>query len=433
MSDNNETLAGGSSAEDHDPFEARIDGFPRSHDEDGRRARLPIEILASQFVDQLRSGDNPSVEDYAKTYRRLADEIQELFPAIEAMEKLKSEEESTALRDQMRGEFNIKQLGGCRILREVGRGGMGVVFEALELKSRRKVAIKLLPWPSDAVPRWRARFQDEARLSARLQHRHIVPIYSSGEQDGYCYLMMRLINGVSLDHLIECLSDNDGVACFDKMLAKQHNQEVVIPSTSSPGEAPSRAMKTNSWRQFARIALQTARALKHAHDAGTLHNDIKPGNLLIDISGKTWVTDFGLAHALEAEPIDNDGRVTGTLRYMAPERFSGKTDPRTDVYSLGATLYELLTLQPMFDADSNQALMEKVLNRRPLRPCDVESAIPRELESIVLKAITRDPQQRYQSADEMSVDLTQYIHNASNQMRQRGAIGRAIDRWRPDN
>ena len=160
-------------------------------------------------------------------------------------------------------------------------------------------------------------------------------------------------------------------------------------------------MKKTSWRQFARIALQTTRALQHAHDAGTLHNDIKPGNLLIDMTGKTWVTDFGLAHALEADPIDEDGRVTGTLRYMAPERFSGKTDPRTDVYSLGATLYELLTLQPMFDAESNQALMEKVLNRRPLRPCDVESVIPRDLESIVLKAIAKDPTKRYQSADAM--------------------------------
>ena len=191
----------GNDAIPNESFEAQIDGFPRSHDEQGLRARLPVEILASQFVDQIRSGARPTVEDYANTYRKLADEIRDLFPAILAMEELKSEEEAMALRDQVRGEFNIKELGGCRIVREVGRGGMGVVFQAIEQKTRRAVAIKMLPWPSDAVPRWRARFQDEARLSAKLQHKHIVPIYGSGEQDDYCYLMMRLINGVSLDRI----------------------------------------------------------------------------------------------------------------------------------------------------------------------------------------------------------------------------------------
>lgn len=414
---------------ENESFDAQIDGFPRPHDAAGLRARLPVEILASQFVDEIRSGGSPTVEDYANTYRKLADEIRDLFPAILAMEQLKSEEEATALRDQVRGEFNIKELGGCRIVREVGRGGMGVVFQAIEHKSRRAVAIKLLPWPSDAVPRWRKRFQDEARLSAKLQHKNIVPIYDSGEQDGYCYLMMRLINGVSLDQVITALS-NSGVANFDELRAKQQNRTVdSLPKTSKTEPL---IIQQNEWRHFAKIALETTLALQHAHEAGTLHNDIKPGNLLIDISGKTWVTDFGLAHALEADAVDDEGRVTGTLRYMAPERFAGKTDARTDVYSLGATLYELLTLQPMFDADSNKALMEKVVTRSPMRPCDIESTIPRELEAIVLKAIARNPNERYQTAAEMSVDLSQYLNDQSGQQQKRGTFGRVIDRWRTD-
>lgn len=416
-------------APENESFDAQIDGFPRSHDENGLRARLPVEILASQFVDEIRSGSSPTVEDYANRFRKLANEIRELFPAILAMEELKSEEEASALRDQVRGEFNIKELGGCRIVREVGRGGMGVVFQAIEQKTRRAVAIKLLPWPSDAVPRWRARFQDEARLSARLQHKNIVPIYGSGEQDGYCYLMMRLINGVSLDQVIAALSD-DGHANFDELRARQQNRSVESVSAKSTS-AEQRIITSNAWRQFARIAWETTLALQSAHDAGTLHNDIKPGNLLIDISGKTWVTDFGLAHALEAEAVDDEGRVTGTLRYMAPERFAGKTDARTDVYSLGATLYELLTLQPMFDADTNKALMEKVVTRRPMRPCDIESTIPRELEAIVLKAITRNPAYRYQTAAEMSVDLTRFLSDRTGPVQKR-KLGQVLDRWRND-
>ena len=156
---------------------------------------------------------------------------------------------------------------------------------------------------------------------------------------------------------------------------------------------------------------QAADALAHSHAQGILRRDIKPSNLLLDLRGAVWVTDFGLAKSSDADNLTQQGDVIGTLRYLAPERFEGAGDHRADIYALGLTLYELLTLRPAFRAETRPKLVEEVIAAAPHKPRAINPAIPRDLETIVLKAIDRDPARRYQCATELGEDLRRYIED----------------------
>ena len=176
-------------------------------------------------------------------------------------------------------------------------------------------------------------------------------------------------------------------------------------------------------RSVAHIGRQAAWALVHAHARGVIHRDIKPSNLLLDTDGVVWVTDFGLAKA-EDDGLTQTGDVLGTIRYMAPERFLGQADPRSDVYALGLTLYELLVLRPAFDSPNRLALIEQVKNVDPPRPRSIDPRIPLDLETIVLKAVEKDPKARYASADAMSEDLRRFLADEPIQARQVSAAER---------
>src|SRR5262249_18917954 len=182
-------------------------------------------------------------------------------------------------------------------------------------------------------------------------------------------------------------------------------------------------------RRVARIALQVADALAHAHRLGVLHRDVKPSNLLLDAQGTVWVTDFGLAKVHDSAELTTPGEVVGTLRYLAPERLHGQGDARGDVYALGLTLYELLTLRPAFagDGEQKQHLVSRILFEEPPRPRRLEPAIPRDLETIVLKATAKDPAQRYQSATELADDLRRFLEDRPIRARRAGALELA---WR---
>src|SRR5207302_1971793 len=159
------------------------------------------------------------------------------------------------------------------------------------------------------------------------------------------------------------------------------------------------------------LGVQVAQALAYAHGQGILHRDIKPSNLLLDTQGTVWITDFGLAKAADSDDLTHTGDIVGTLRYMGPERFQGQTDPRSDLYSLGLTLYELLTLRPAFAETDRNKLMHRILHDEPPRPRLLQAEIPHDLETIVLKAMAREPAHRYPTAIDLAEDLNRFLED----------------------
>jgi serine/threonine protein kinase/tetratricopeptide (TPR) repeat protein len=359
--------------------------------------RNPIDVLAEQFTRQCREGLRPSIEDFAKRYPEQAQTIRELFPSIEAIEQLGSHAESEKRFAKDNAFFDreqIEQIGDYRIVREVGRGGMGIVYEAIQQSLGRHVAIKLLLQRSTS-PKHVQRFEREARTAANLHHTNIVQVFGVGSQDGFHYYVMQLIDGVGLDRVIEELRatrNDDPTQNAGKGFRNIHSY-------------------ASGYDNVAKIGKSVAEALQHAHDHGTLHRDIKPANLLLGGEGSIWVTDFGLAKAMEDTEVSRTGEVIGTLRFMAPEQFAGKPDPRSDIYSLGLTIYELLTLQPAWDEKSRSHLLEKADARghRIVPASKHDSGIPRDLDTIVMKACARDPDDRYQTAAALAEDLENFL------------------------
>ncbi|WP_197443866.1 serine/threonine protein kinase [Maioricimonas rarisocia] len=429
-----------------DQFGFRPDGYPVSGDDQGLQARLPLEVLASRFVDEVRHGRNPSIESYAVDHPHYAGEIRALFPTLVAMERLKGEREVGFLKARLTGTFEIDRLGHCRIIREVGRGGMGVVFEAVEEPVGRRVAVKLLPWHTSNVPRWYGRFKTEARFAANLRHRHIVPIFSFGEQQGFSYYVMQFVEGASLDWIIQQLSKRESITVAeivrggrepdtatdtaDRPASARDVAAALVERPTPPpsGELPSGTLRRDSWSTFAKLAVQAAHALRYAHGQGTLHNDIKPGNLLVDGRGHLWMTDFGLAHSLDADSLSSDGRINGTLRYMAPERFEGRGDERSDVYSLGITLYELCTRTPVFAAEKRSDVIDRIVRGDLPPPRSIERTVPKSLETIILNAVASNPDDRYPSAGPLASDLLRFL-NGETVTRLRISKRRTRLRW----
>jgi eukaryotic-like serine/threonine-protein kinase len=283
--------------------------------------------------------------------------------------------------------------GEFRIVREIGRGGMGVVYEAYQGSLNRHVALKFLPEQGDL-----ARFRREARATGRLHHTNIVPVFGVGAQDGRHFYVMQFIAGRGLDVVLKERAGTSGSAVrFDD-------------------------------RETARIGVQVAEALAYAHLQGVVHRDIKPSNLLLDDQGTVWVTDFGLAHdASDTLSLTQTGDVLGTWRYLAPERFSGRGDERTDIYGLGITLYELVCGRPAYAEADRSVLVHQILHQDPPRPRQIHPAIARDLETIVVKATEREPGQRYATAEALAEDLRRFLEDRTILARRVGAGERA---WR---
>jgi serine/threonine protein kinase len=422
--------------------------------------RDPVEQLAEEFLDCRRHGHEVTVGEYAKRYPQLAERIYDLFPTLLLVEEFKPGSisyHSGGAGTLSRHGGKIERLGDFRILREIGRGGMGVVYEAEQESLGRHVALKVLPAASVASPNRLARFLREAQAAARLHHTNIVPIFGVGQQDGLRYYVMQLILGQGLDQVLSTLSQapssNRTVACGERnqtqvwkrtsaaFSAAEAAQRLRVvsptpdpvapasaaaePTAAAAGEAPD---DYRYWRSVARIGLQVADALEYAHRQGTLHRDIKPANLLLDERGTVWVADFGLAKLADHEDLTHSGDMVGTLRYMAPEQFSGKADARSDVYSLGLTLYELLTLRPAFGEKDRRSLIRQVTQEEPARPRKLNPAVPLDLETIVVKAIACHPEHRYQSAGELAADLKCYLEDRPIRARRTTLAGR-LWRW----
>ena len=314
------------------------------------------------------------------------------------------------------------RLGDFRLVRVVGRGGMGVVYEAEQVSLGRRVAVKTLPLaaaPDDTDLR---RFRHEAQVAASLNHPHIVPVYAVGTEAGVHYFAMRFVRGRSLAEWVAGAGPTSAA---------------VTPAAGStvrgPGDEPGPAGPPPdlSPRGAAALVRQAAGALDHAHRLGVVHRDVKPGNLLLDDDGHLWVADFGLAFAPGQTRLTRPDGMVGTLRYMSPEQIApgrGVVDHRADLYGLGATLYELLTRAPVFPAAHRGELIARVLSDPPVPPRRINPAVPPELEMVVLKLLAKDPADRYPSAADLADDLSRFLDGRPVRARRPGRTELAL-RW----
>jgi serine/threonine protein kinase len=323
-----------------------------------------------------------------------------------------------------------KQIGDFELVREIGRGGMGVVYEARQVSLNRKVALKVLGPGLGLTGRAIDRFRHEAEAAARLHHTHIVPVYATGAHDGVHYYAMELIEGPSLDRVLKHLrGPGDAVPAA---LAQTTDHEPNIGVAHEAGLSGSSLSSGGAYfDNVARMVAGVADALDYAHQQGVIHRDIKPGNLLVSSDGRLSLNDFGLARILEQPGMTTTGEFVGTPLYMAPEQIAAgrvPVDHRADVYSLGATLYEMLTLQPPFRGERRDQVIAQVLHKEPPAPRRINAKIPVDLETICLKAMDKDPDRRYQSAGQMAEDLRRYVNRFAISARRAGPVTR-LRKW----
>jgi tetratricopeptide (TPR) repeat protein len=344
--------------------------------------RDPLDLLGEQFLSRVRKGEALTVDAFAAEHPEHATGLRDLLPTLLLLEQAKRDRETSGTGARLASVPKLERLGEFRIVREVGRGGMGVVFEAEQESLTRRVALKVLPQASLLSGHQLERFLREAQIASRLHHTNIVPVFDSGEDEGYHYYAMQFIDGQGLDAWI--------------LQRREAAERGAIRDASH-------------WRACARMGASVAGALAHAHEQGTLHRDIKPANLLLDAQDHVWVTDFGLAKALQNEKLTMSGDVLGTLQYMAPEQFDGHYDGRSEVYALAATLYEAIALRPAFASRTRAELIDRIRAGRCEPLSRVAPGVPRDLETIVSRAMAVGPDARYRTPEQLAEDLEAFL------------------------
>jgi len=347
---------------------------------DGNRPSADgLEAVIEQYLEELASGDAPDQESYLRAHPHLAGTLRGVFKTLDFVEATGRTLNASCLgKDQLLGDF--------RIIGEVGRGGMGVVYEAIQTSLDRRVALKVLPAGAILADSAAERFVREASMAGQLHHTNIVPVYAVGEEQGINYYAMQFIDGGSLSALLKEWQEGE-----TKRTADHH-------------------------RRVARWGQKVAEALACAHAEGIIHRDIKPSNLLLDKNDKVWVSDFGLARASALATITGTGDVIGTARYMSPEQARGdrgSIDARSDIYSLGATLYELLALEPSYRGESREEVLNRVAASEPVPLRKIDPTIPRDLETIVFRCMRKEPARRYANAGDLAEDCRRFLAGES--------------------
>jgi len=434
--------------------------------------------LVQELTDRFRRGEPVVLEAIVQQYPQYAGQLEDLLPTVQALAVL----DLTADRgDRQQHVGDDPAFGGTigeyQIVREIGRGGMGIVYEARQLSLNRRVALKVLPFAAALDSRALARFQQESLAAAQLDHPHIVPVYGVGADRGVHYYAMRFVEGHSLAQVIagmlgaaepfsrdvekyakpfsreaqpSALAALSVVSCqlsvpkFENPNPKSGPTDIALGCTSrlntgvettavkrAPLSTDRDSNRPEYFRSVARLGIQAAEALDYAHEHSILHRDIKPGNLLIDDKGDVSITDFGLARTESAGNLTATGDLIGTLRYMSPEQVSanrGLVDRRTDVYSLGATLYELLALRAVFPGEDRAELLQQIGHDDPRPLKRIDAAIPEELQTIVLKCLEKDPADRYGTAHDLADDLHRFLDHRPIAAREPG-IAERVRKW----
>ncbi|MBL8695294.1 MAG: protein kinase [Planctomycetes bacterium] len=336
-----------------------------------------------------------------------------------------------------------EQLGEFRIVREIGRGGMGVVYLAEQVSLGRQVALKVLPTLASLSPTSVERFRREASTAARLRHPGIVEVYAIGEERGAHYIAMELIEGSSLENVLRRLRSKPS-----EQLHGRHVGEIVgggvAPTTRGSGNSTKGSSGAGSrggpvWDRtyvetICRVLVQVADALEFAHQQGVLHRDVKPANILLRTNGSVVLTDFGLAREESLPSLTRTSDFTGTPSYVSPEQarvVNAPVDARTDVYALGVTLFEALTLHLPFEGDTAHEVFTKLGAEEPPSPRRFRPSIPRDLETIVLKALEKQPSRRYGTVQALADDLRAFLEFRPISARPAGFathVGKALRR-----
>ena len=406
---------------------------------------IEFDDLVCQITAQFENGEKLQLADYQREHPQFAKRLERLWPTLQAVAGLGHFQDALPLPTAP--EVRRGTLGDFEIIREIGRGGMGVVYEAEQISLSRRVALKVLPFAAVLDATQLQRFKNEAQIAAHLTHQHIVPVYAVGCERSVHFYAMQYIEGRTLaDVLLGQSRPAQEKTELGEPTVNVGKQSVVATEHNSTGDGRNALIGTHSHAQdstlgtshsrdyydtIARLTIQAAEALQYAHRKDVVHRDIKPSNLILDYEGNLWVADFGLAFISAGQSLTMTGDLVGTVRYMSPEQAAGdraELDHRTDIYSLGVTLYELLVGQPAFVDNDRHALFRSIAEREPPTPRSVQVKIPVDLETIVLKAICKDPIDRYDSMAELAADLQRYLDDRPI-LARRASLAERARRW----